>query len=179
MEVNRKKAQSILLYALLGTCPPVCFATAADDTGTITIHVTVVESHDRITPTPVRGIIKRHDSDVVVKPNKEIHETVRDTDQGNRPYSTTGDRSATLGGEKANVVWHVLGPSKLQRLGQAPGTQLLSVWTIETDANRGCRIDAKLLLQEGATATSGKIQGFDTPATFTNFRVLQATCTIE
>jgi hypothetical protein len=179
--MSGQRAHSILLWALLWACPPLYAASAApsDDPAAMTIHVTVIEAHDRITPTPIRGIVKRHDIDVVVKPNRDIQEISRDTDMSPHPYSTNGGRSATLGSDKPNVAWHVLGPNKLQRMGQAPGTQVLSVWTIETDANRGCHIDAKLLLQEGSTVTAGKIQGFDTPATFTNFKVLQATCTIE
>jgi hydroxypyruvate isomerase len=151
----------------------------AQDAGAMTIHVTIVEAHDRVTPTPIKGIIKRHEHNVVVKANKEITESTRDIDDGNRFQSrvTSRGQSATLGTETATVVWHVLGPNKLQRLSQ--DGQTLSVWTIETDANRGCRIDAKILMQEGITVTTGKIQGFDTPATFTNFKVLQAACTIE
>jgi hypothetical protein len=154
-------------------------AAAADDPAAMTIHVTVVERHDRVTPTPIRGIVKRNDVDVVVKPNKEIHESARMTDMGSHPLSTTGQQSATLGDESANVAWHVLGPNKLQRFYQRPNTQLLSVWTIETDANRGCHIDVKMLMQEGTAVTAGNIQGTNTPATFTNYKVLQATCSIE
>lgn len=177
----RLPMRPLVLAVLLGAWLPAHDADAAQsgDAGAMTIHVTVIEAHDRITPTPIKGIIKRHETDVVVKPNKQITESTRVTDVSSRPYDTTAGRSATLGAQNGNVVWHVLGPNKLQRMASAPRGQILSVWTIETDANRGCRVDAKILMQQGMAVTAGKIQGFDTPATFTNFRVLQATCTIE
>ena len=154
-------------------------AARSDDAGTMTIHVTVIEAHDRVTPTPIKGIIKRHEHEIVVKPNKEITESTRHIDDSSRASArvTTSGQSATLGAATTTVVWHVLGPNKLQRLSQ--DGQILSVWTIETDANHGCRIDAKMLMQDGAAVSNGKIQGFHTPATFNNFKVLQATCTIE
>ena len=44
-------------------------AARSDDAGTMTIHVTVIEAHDRVAPTPIKGIIKRHEHEIVVKPN--------------------------------------------------------------------------------------------------------------
>jgi hypothetical protein len=169
------------LHALTALAPLTAPAIAApsDDPGAMTIHVTVIEAHDRVTPTPIKGIIKRNEFEIVVKPNKEITENHRLIDESSRASArvTSGGQSATLGTATASVAWHVLGPNRLQRMSQ--NGQMLMVWTIETDAGRGCRIDAKYLMQEGVTVTTGKIQGFDAPATFTNYKVLQASCTIE
>jgi hypothetical protein len=155
-------------------------ALAADELNTMTFHVLIVEAHDRVLPTPVRAIVYRHEVDVIFKPNKEIDETEHYTQPNdNRGFDFTAHRTSTLGSANNRMVWHVLGPNKLQRLISEPASQMLSIWTIETDANHGCRIDAKWLLQEGKTDTAGTIGNTTQPASFNNFRLLRASCTME
>jgi hypothetical protein len=164
-------ASSITLAAL-------CSVGVAQSEKSTTISIVVVEAHDRLTPTPKPDIVKRHEATVVLHVDKKIDETFTNADITNRPHDDPGgERSASLGENDGRTLWHVLGPNKLQRLWQNYDT--LVMWTIKIGSDHSCSIDAKYLLKAGKSATAGKIAGTDVDATFNNYRVLRATCTIQ
>jgi hypothetical protein len=148
------------------------------------IHIVLVESHDRLTPTPNLGIVWRHEVEVLMKSGQQIQEHFTDTNIASTLSNKTWklpdhDNSTSLGDNGTKVVWHVLGPNKLQRIRENEAGDLLMVYTIEILENNKCSIDAKFLIQAGRSRNQGKIAGTDTDATFNNYKVLQATCTIE
>jgi hypothetical protein len=162
------------LIAMVALCS---VAVAQSDKST-TINIVVVETHDRLTPTPKPDIVKRHEATVVLHVDKKIDETFTNADITNRPHDDPGgERTASLGENDGRTFWHVLGPNKLQRLWQNYDT--LVMWTIKIGSDRSCSIDAKYLLKAGRRATAGKIAGTDVDATFNNYRVLKATCAIQ
>jgi hypothetical protein len=145
---------------------------------TTTLHIVVVETHDRLTPTPKPGIVKRHEATIVLHPDKRIEQVFENQDVTNRVHQDPGgEHSAWLGVNDGKTAWHVLGPNKLQRFWQ--DYELLVVWTIDIRPNRACSIDAKYLLRAGSGVTAGKIAGTDINATFNNYRVLDASCAVE
>jgi hypothetical protein len=167
-----------VLAASLITMGALCSVAIAQSDKSTTIDIVVVETHDRLTPTPKPDIVKRHEATVVLHVDKKIDETFTNADITNRPHDDPGgERSASLGENDGRTFWHVLGPNKLQRLWQNYDT--LVMWTIKIGSDRSCSIDAKYLLKAGKRATAGKIAGTDVDATFNNYRVLKATCAIQ
>lgn len=143
-----------------------------------TIHVVIIETHDRLTPTPKPGIIKRHEFTIVLKANKQIDESWEQADVTRRAHPDPGgERSTAMGENTGRSVWHVLAGNKLQRIAQ--NHEQLIIWNIEISDSKACGISVKYLLKQGVTFTTGKIAGTDTDATFGHSQVLSATCTIE
>jgi hypothetical protein len=156
----------------------VCNVAIAQGEKSTTIHIVVVETHDRLTPTPKPDIVKRHEATIVLHVDKKIDEAFANADITNRRHEDPGgEHSTSLGEKDGRTLWHVLGPNKLQRLWQNYDT--LVVWTIEIGADKSCSMDAKYLLKAGKKATAGKIAGTDVDASFNNYRVVSATCTIQ
>ncbi len=165
------------VIALLGLIGPAGMAIAQTDKAT-SIHVVIVETHDRLTPTPKPGIVKRHEFTVTLKANKQIDESWEQTDVTRRVHADPGGgQSTALGENNGKSVWHVLGANKLQRISQ--NHEQLMIWNIEIGDGKTCNIDVKYLLKQGAAFTTGKIAGTDIDATFTQAHVTSATCTIE
>ena len=164
----------IALLWLIGFCG----VTIAQTDKATTIHVVIVETHDRLTPTPKPGIIKRREFRVTLKANKQIDESWEQTDVTSRVHADPGgERSTSMGENNGRSVWHVLGNNKLQRISQMH--EQLMIWNLEVTENKECKIEVKYLLKQGATFTTGKIAGTDTDATFTQAHVMSATCSIE
>ena len=162
-----------LFIALFGLSGP-----ALPQAASVTFHIVIEETHDRLTPTPKPGIIKRHEFTVVLRPNKQIYETWQQADVTRRFHADPGgERSTMMGENNGKSVWRVLGDSKLRRI--AANNETLIIWDIQVSSDKTCAIDVKYLLKAGVTYTTGKIAGTDIDATFNNFRVLKATCTIE
>jgi hypothetical protein len=143
-----------------------------------TIHVVIVETHDRLTPTPKPGIVKRHEFTVVLQPNKQIDESWEQADITHSAHADPGgERSTAMGENNGRAVWHVLGANKLQRIAQ--NHEQLIIWNIEISQGQACHIDVRYLLKQGVTFTTGKIAGTDVDATFSHSQVVSATCRIE
>ncbi len=182
------------LVALLGAVPDV--PADAQDEKTTTIRIVVDETHDRITPDGNLPIEKLHEAEITLSGKNAIHETWAQTNIGASPlkghhagagfvehtHADPGGHRDTAMGETADanfgqVIWHVLGAHKLQRI--QSGKQLLQVWDIEIDNNNRCQIDTKYLLQKGFDFFVAYRAGTREIAHFTVPKVLRATCSIE
>jgi hypothetical protein len=179
----RAGAMRRVAAACVSTTAVVCCGVAlAQSDATTTLHIIVVESHDRLTPTPHPGIVKRHEATIVLHQDKRIEQSFTNADvtkgfhqdPGGHGVASFGDN---VGRDDSRFAWRVLGPNKLQRMWQKG--QLLTVWTIETNAEHACSIEVKYLLKAGASVNPGKIAGTDIDATFNNYHVQSASCTIE
>jgi hypothetical protein len=159
---------------LAGVSDAAC-AQAENDTN---IHVVIVETHDRLTPTPKPGIVKRREFTVVLHPNKQIEESWSQTDITRVAHSDPGgEHSTSMGHNDGNAVWHVLANNKLQRVSH--NREQLMIWDLSIEANKECRISVKYLLKKGVAFTTGKIAGTDIDATFTHSQVVSASCSIQ
>jgi hypothetical protein len=167
--------KTLLALPWLINCHGAAFAQAENAT---TIKVVIVETHDRLTPTPKPGIIKRHEFTIVLKPNKQIDESWEQADLTRVAHADPGGaRSTAMGENNGKAVWHVLGPNKLERIAQ--NHEQLNIWNIEISGGKACHINVQYLLKHGVTFTTGKIAGTDIDATFGRSQVTSATCTIE
>jgi hypothetical protein len=143
-----------------------------------TILVSIVETHDRLTPTPKPGIIKQREFTVLLKPNKQIEESWVQTDVTGEVHSDPGGAHSTSMGENdGKAVWHVLANNQLQRVAQT--REQLMIWNLSIGANKECRVSVKYLLKQGAGFTTGKIAGTDIEATFSHSQVVSASCSIQ
>ena len=80
-------------------------------------------------------------------------------------------------GQSGKVVWQVLGPKKLRRLGE--GKQTISIFDIDIDSANNCHIAVKYLLQKGFSYLIAKRAGTGTEEHFTLPRLVSASCSIE
>ena len=153
-------------------------AALAQAVGAMKMHVTIVETHDRLTPTPEFGIAKRIDLEIVLNANKHVEESSTHMDvTGSKPhFDERREQSASLGGT-GRAVWHVLGENKLQRIGESYGQ--LMIWTVEITGARTCTVDVKYILKSGASFRKAKIAGTDIDGTFTVSKVQSASCSVE
>jgi hypothetical protein len=164
-------------FALIWTIGIGAAAFAQADRAT-TIHVSIVESHDRLTPTPKPGIIKRREFTVFLKPNKQIEESWVQTDITGEAHSDPGgEHSTSMGENDGKAVWHVLANNQLQRVAQT--REQLMIWNLSIEANKECRISVKYLLKQGAGFTTGKIAWTDIEATFSHSQLVSASCSIQ
>jgi hypothetical protein len=142
------------------------------------LHITIVEMHDRLTPTPRYDIVKQHTVEVVIRTDKHISETVSNTDLTNgAPHEDPGANAELSLGQEAGASWHVKGPNRLERISQSNG--LISVWNVTVTSKNSCRIEVRMSLRPGLTAHPGKIAGTQTDATFNNYRVRRAECSVS
>jgi hypothetical protein len=181
--ISYASAGCAAVVALLGLCS---IGDADAQTGKpTTIHVVVDETHDRITPEGNFAIEKLHEGNFVLI-GKTAREVWTNTNVGNGSTEHThadpgAERNTALGEMKdaglGQIVWHVLGGHKLQRI--QSGKQLLQIWNIDIDDNRNCRLEVKYLLQKGFDFQIGYRAGTHELARFTAPKVVKASCTIE
>ena len=151
---------------------------AAPSNNAIRMRLTIEETHDRLTPTPKPGIVKRHEIQVVMGADKNIQETLENSDITRKLYADPGGSHATVLGENdGKAVWHVAGPNKLRRISQRDDQ--LMIIDLTTMGDRTCSIDVKYLIKDGRPFHDGFIAGTTIAATFTASKVVRATCEIE
>jgi hypothetical protein len=151
---------------------------AAQNATDVHFHIVIVEMHDRLTPTVLLDIVKQHAYDITLHPDKQITETVANSDLtgASAHQDPGGSREAALGQDNG-VVWRVRGPSALQRTSESNG--LLTVWNITVSPNHNCRVQVKMSLRPGLSAHPAKIAGTQTDATFNNYRIRRVDCTVN
>jgi hypothetical protein len=159
---------------------------------TNTGHATVIkaeveETHDRLTPDQEFGIQWVRVYVISLSGKNNVSETIRSRFMGSssstsrmsikRHVSRGGEiqRSGLFGENDGQVVWHVVGEHKLQRI--AIGKQYLMMMEITIDGGT-CQIDAKFLLQTGYTDVIMR-RGGGEEEHFTLPHVERASCTIE
>lgn len=164
---------------------PLSCALAQDGKATV-IRIIIDETHDRITPEGNLAIEKLHEGKVILIGKNEVREAWDQTNVGNGSTERThldpsSKANSTMGGlteeSSSQVVWHVLGEHKLQRIRAL--RQMVQIWNIEIDSSKNCTIDAKYLLQKGFKDFVGFRAGTTELAHFTVPRVLRASCSIE
>jgi hypothetical protein len=162
--------------ALLGLAAP---ANAEGGKPTV-IRVEITETHDRLGPDPRPDIVRAHTFVVTLSNKNQVQENEVITKGGRRMQAgivKTVDNDATIGNANGRVVWHVLGPHKLQRIAQ--GGHFIFIWDIDIDESNGCHLDAKYLKQAGfenvmmKRADTGELTPFSLP------RLMSASCSIQ
>ena len=156
------------------------------------IHGEIDETHDRLPPDELLGIERSHIFTITLSGKNHVSETWTGArlDSGPRPGGQHGhwgsrtmyrtiynESSATIGDNTGKVVWHVLGPRKLQRI--FAGQQFLLMMNIEIDPDNTCHLDAKYLQQQGFTFIVHERADTGELAHFSLSRVVKATCSIE
>lgn len=118
-------------------------ATAIAQTYTpMTINIVIVETHDRLSPTPNPGIIKQWEYTVTLKTSGQIVELWKETDISHQTHFDRADQRSTRAGvNSGSLVWQLIGKNKLQRSSNgAGGHEQLSIWNIEISENKTCAI---------------------------------------
>jgi hypothetical protein len=142
------------------------------------IHVTYVETHDRLPPVEVRDVEKQHDVTATLSQGNHVTEQSTSFNMNRRRSNPTFDEdSTTIGDNSGRVVWHVIAERKLQRI--FVGQQMLVIMNIDIDANNQCQVDVKYLQQEGFTDIVAKRADNGEMAHFTLPRVKSASCAIH
>jgi hypothetical protein len=147
-----------------------------------------VEVRDRLSPAAQNGIRRRHTFTVTLSNTRHVDEAWTDsapdmTSQSldrrakrDRRISRQDSDSATIGDGSQHVVWHVLGPQRLQRIFAGP--HYLMMMEIEVSGSNACRLDARYLKQVGFESITLE-QPNGTTAEFSLPQVENASCTIE
>jgi hypothetical protein len=142
-----------------------------------------VEVRDRLSPAAQSGIRRQHTFTVTMSNTHHVDEEWTDSDTRGRtfgrrhPKITRQDAdSATIGDTSQHVVWHVLGPRKLQRI--FAGQHYLMTIEIEVSESNACRLDVRYLKQVGFEAITLE-QPNGTMAEFSLPQVENASCAIE
>jgi hypothetical protein len=144
------------------------------------IRVEINETHDRLGPDPRPDIVRAHTFVVTLSNMNQVKENEVVSKGGRR--KTAGivksvDSEETIGNANSRIVWHVLGPHKLQRIAQ--GGHFIVTWDIDIGENNACHIGVKYLKQAGfesvmmERADTGELAPFSLP------RALSSVCSIE
>jgi hypothetical protein len=151
------------------------------------IHVSVDEKHDRLTPDIERDIEWVHEFTVTLSGKNAVSEVQKNTFAGSSQHPATpkrqahlmseNERQAALGQNGGKVVWQVLGPKKLRRIGVQG--QSIAIFDIDIDGGNNCHITVRYLQQTGFSDTIGIRAGTGTIEHFTLARLVSASCSIE
>lgn len=152
-----------------------------------TIHISVDEKHDRLTPDFEPDIEWLHELTITLSGKNTVGEVGKNTFLGSPRHpatprmqaNLTSDfaRDVALGRSDRKVVWQVLGSKKLRRIFE--GKQTISIFDIDIDGSNNCHVAVKFLLQRGFTYLVARRAGTDNEEHFTLGRLVSATCTIE
>ena len=184
---NIRMACFAIASLLVVGAPPISAQGQTPNAATV-IHISVDETHDMLTPEVVRGDEWIEEHTITLSGENGVSATVerRLVKSGAEHFSggvnviTRGSDRGVIGENDGKIVWHVLGPQKLQRI--FSGVQFISIMNIEIDRNDRCRVDVKYLLQQGYSdivqprafmSTMGAMEHFTLP------RVKTASCSIE
>jgi hypothetical protein len=141
-----------------------------------TIRGEIVETHDRISPNPLRGIVWKRGFTITLGGENNIRETWSNerTDGGagaeDAFHNQSGIRAA-LGVDTQRMGWHVLGENQLQRV--VKDGDSLVLMTITIDPGSGCAVTRKWLKRAGPDDQSSG----EAAERYTPWRVLSAQCT--
>jgi hypothetical protein len=170
-----------LLYVASGAA---AYAQAEKQT---VIQVQIDEKHDRLAPDPLQDVEWIVKYTITLTGKNKVTETQANTVVGSSKgqcdpahcayLNSTSQRDATLGESDTKVVWQVLGPRKLRRIGT--GKQFIVMFDIDIDQSNNCHIDAKYLRQSGFTDVIMKRADTGEMAHFTLPRVVSASCSIQ
>jgi len=150
-----------------------------------TIHIQIDEKHDRLTPDFEPDIEWLHEYTITLSGKNAVSEVGTNSFLGSPQHPATPGMKARLQsnfeksvalGQTGKVVWQVLGPSKLRRIGE--GKQTISIYDVEIDNANNCRVTAKYLLQKGSTYLIAKRAGTDREEHFSLPRLVGASCSI-
>jgi hypothetical protein len=156
------------------------------------IHGEMVELHDRLAPAELRGIRRLHRFTVTLSGANHVSETwtngrdnrgggqrmrMRGGSRGQRIQVLQDENDGVIGDNSGHVVWHVLGPKKLQRI--FVGEHFLMMVTIEIDSDNKCSLEAKYLQQTGFESITMLREDNAEPATYGLPHVEETSCTIE
>jgi hypothetical protein len=140
-----------------------------------TIRGEIIETRDRISPNPVRGMVWRRTFTITLGGENNIRETWSSerTDggagSGDEHENQSGIRGA-LGMDSQNMGWHVLGENQLQRVVKRGNS--LVMMTITIGGGGACAVTRKWLKQVGQEEqTSGETEHYSP------WRVLSGQCT--
>ena len=179
---RRLRSVATRILGLLGSCTVffVAFCLWSADgraENQTVIHITYVETHDRLPPVEVRGVEKQHDVIATLSGRNQVTERSTSFNTTLRPNPTREEDSAIIGDNAGHVVWHVLGDRKLQRI--FVGQQMLLIMDVDVNNNNQCHVDVKYLEQKGFTDIIAKRADNGELAHFTLPRVKNASCSIE
>jgi len=141
-----------------------------------TIRGEIIETHDRISPTQLRGIVWKRNFAITLGGESAIRETWSNTRTDGGPGAGTEDSNrsgirAALGVDTQTMGWHVSGENQLQRV--LKDGDSLSMMTITIDPGNGCGVVRKWLKSVESTPDGGSVERY------TPWRVLSAVCTAE
>jgi hypothetical protein len=148
----------------------------------ITFRGEIVETHERVSPDPLRGIVWKRTFTITMSEDKSIRESWSNVRIDSGPGSATAaenynDVGAVLGADSKNIGWHVLAEHKLQRV--VKHGHFITMITITIDAGNRCRIERKWLTEEGTAAAPGELSDGGAAVRYTPFRLLSARCDVE
>ncbi len=152
-------------------------------------HITInfTETHDRLGPDPHPGIFHAAVIEATLTADGHVREHNVDSvnSVGRRKvggnYKGLGmkesENEEKLGNESANVVWHVKGQNKLERL--LVGQQFLMMTDIEIGEGSSCTVEIKYLLQKGHSEVIMRRRDTGEMAPFTLPKVVNSSCSIQ
>jgi hypothetical protein len=146
-----------------------------------TISGQIVETHDRISPGSLRGIVWQRNFTFVLGAANDVRETWSNTrtddgagSGGTEDHNASGIK-LSLGVNNPSVEWHVLGENQLQRINKQGDS--VSIMTITLGPDNRCAVTRTWATHVG-TMLDDRSKG-GTTERFTPWRTINAQCKAE
>jgi hypothetical protein len=142
---------------------------------TTVIHGQYRESHILMNSDNYKPIVWTNDFTVTLSGRNSIHEEWHGVNQRNIETSNSGD--LVLGSTAGSVTWRVIGPATIRKIVEY--RQHTMVLTINTSADKTCKLDVEFKLKPGFTdmlmprADNHELSHFTLP------KLMDASCSIS